>query len=723
MSRLAAFCAAAFLACTAMPAQAAERSLSLLSTTGTTAPAVWLGASSNGAQVWFASDERLVLGEDTDPSSDVYERGQSGALQLVSAGNAAAPATFVGSAVDGSRVWFATGERLLPAADTDSDSDVYERRDDRTLSLVSGGSGVSSDAFAGASLDGSRVWFSTRDALAAPDIDLALDIWERTSDGAVRLISGGILSADATWVGATADGARVWFETSESLLPGDLDVAVDVYERGSDGTLALMSPGIGVESAHFAGAAEDGRSVFIETRESLLPLDLDGGVQDIYARTAIGVSLVTAGTAVVASFCDASADGGHVWYSTTEALVPADTDGAVDVYEWLGDGTTPTLVSGGSAALPASFAGASADGARVWFASQERIDPADLDGDLDVYERGPGGLLTALAPGAVGGGQIAFSGARRDGSAVWLTTAEALLPADADGGAADIYERIPSGALRLMSGGAAPLPATYRGATQDGSRLWFETSEGLGDSDIAQDVYEVSFALPVVTAAPVIRGAAHPGSPLTCEDGTWEIEGLLSISRQWLRDGAAMSGASSSSYLVTDADLAAQLSCRVTQRNGIGGTTAVSAPVTVTRASTSASAARLSRGALKPSTFRALRKGPALIKRGGARLRFTLSAAATVDLRAQRKRIGRRVGGRCVARTSANQGARKCTRWVAVRGKISFKAARAGVVSRRLSGRLAGSRLAAADYRLVVVARVPKAPASKPLHLRFTIRR
>jgi len=718
MTRLAALCVAAVLAGTAVPAHAAERSLSLISTTGSTDPAVWMGASSDGARVWFASDERLVA-DDTDAATDIYERGQSGALRLVSGGVAGAPATFAASSEDGSRLWFTTTERLLPAVDADGAGDVYEWREDGTLRLVSGGAGLHADTFAGASLDGSRVWFVTRDAVALPDVDLAQDVWERAADGSLRLVSAGLLNADASFAGASADGTRVWFETSEAALVGDIDVAVDIYERRADGALLQVSLGGGAESADFSGATTDGSRVFFVTGASLVPADTDGGVQDIYERTDAGVGLVTGGSAVAQTFRSASADGMRVWYSTTEALVGADTDGVEDVYERRADGST-VLASGGSAALAATFAGTSADGERVWFSTAERLDPADVDAELDVYERGPTGLISALAPGVAGGSAVTFLGARRDGSAVWLATAEALLPVDADGGAVDIYERAAAGELRLISRGAAPLPAQWRGATLDGSRIWFQTAEGLGDSDIAQDVYETSFALPVVTTAPTISGNSNPGFGLTCSDGAWEVEGLRSVGRQWLRDGAAISGASSALYVVTDADIGAQLSCRVTQRNAIGATTAASVPVTVTRLSPQT--ARVTGATLTPRTFKALRRGPALIRAGGMRLRFTLSTPAAVEIRVEAERIGRRVGGRCVARTRANRNARHCTRWAQVRGNISFRA-RSGQVVRRLSGRLAGKRLPPGTYRVVVVAKVAGGSASTPLRLRFAIRR
>src|SRR5437588_6457647 len=63
----------------------------------------------------------------------------------------------------------------------------------------------------------------------------------------------------------------------------------------------------------------------------------------------------------------ATPDGSHVYFTTTESLVSADTDNSMDVYERVG--TTTTLIStgptGGNGPFDASFGGVSADGTHV----------------------------------------------------------------------------------------------------------------------------------------------------------------------------------------------------------------------------------------------------------------------------------------------------------------------------------------------------------------------
>jgi len=81
----------------------------------------------------------------------------------------------------------------------------------RPLRLLSTpGSGAVNAAFTGASADGSRVFFDTSEALAGTgDVDAATDVYERDGDGTLRLVSLGALDTNAFFDGASADGSRV----------------------------------------------------------------------------------------------------------------------------------------------------------------------------------------------------------------------------------------------------------------------------------------------------------------------------------------------------------------------------------------------------------------------------------------------------------------------------------------------------------------------------------
>lgn len=119
---------------------------------------------------------------------------------------------------------------------------------------------------------------------------------------------------------------------------------------------------------------------------------------------------------------------------------------------------------------------------------------------------------------------------------------------------------------------------------------------------------------------------------------------------------------------------------------------------------------------LSPVRFR-----PGTTARRGTRVRVRVTRAATLRLRAERARPGRRSAGRCLAPGRRRVPAtRRCTRWVTVRGAVE-RAVPAGTSTLRFSGRLAGRALRPGHHRLVVRASADGrtgAPARRP----FTIR-
>jgi hypothetical protein len=101
-----------------------------------------------------------------------------------------------------------------------------------------------------------------------------------------------------------------------------------------------------------------------------------------------------------------SADGDQVFFQTVDALVPKDTDGVSDVYEWeaAGAGSCPAtkgeagclyLLSSGQGPEPSYFADASADGSSAFIFTQSQLVPADRDQAVDVYDAREGGGLAS----------------------------------------------------------------------------------------------------------------------------------------------------------------------------------------------------------------------------------------------------------------------------------------------------------------------------------------
>jgi hypothetical protein len=89
---------------------------------------------------------------------------------------------------------------------------------------------------------------------------------------------------------------------------------------------------------------------------------------------------------------------------------------------------------------------------------------------------------------------------------------------------------------------------------------------------------------PAGTAAPQVSGTAAVGETVSCSQGGWSGSPPLSFAYQWLRDGAAIAGATASAYTITSTDVGHALSCQVTASNRDGGASATSAPLDVTAA-------------------------------------------------------------------------------------------------------------------------------------------
>jgi hypothetical protein len=488
------------------------------------------GATPDGSHVYFTTTESLVSA-DTDSSADVYERVGT-TTTLISTGptggNGPNDASFGGVSADGAHVFFQTAEQLT-STDTDSSTDVYERFGGTTtevsVSAIGGNTGIGSFYDAN-SADGSHVFFHSFDKLSSDDTDSGRkDIYDR-SGGTVTLISsGGNGPYGAEFDGATKDGSTVFFHTQDVLAGTDTDGSFDVYKHAGGVTTQVsvgQINGNGSFDAFFGGFSQDGSHAFFQTREQLTSSDTDSYL-DVYERSGGTTTELSLGPnggngALDASFAGASADGSKVWIETRDSLVSGDTDGGcedpngnptlpcTDVYERSG-GSTTWISTGGSGSHEASFAGASDNGSHVFFHTTESLSPADTDIGLDVYDRS-GGTTTLVSAGGSTNQYAFFGGASKDGARVFFYTDEKMLSADTDVWF-DVYERY-GGETTLISTGPASTSgdniAFFDGASDDGTKVFFETDEKLtsADTDSQTDIYSAST---VAAGYPRPRGA------------------------------------------------------------------------------------------------------------------------------------------------------------------------------------------------------------------------
>lgn len=477
----------------------------------------------------------------------------------------AAPATYKGSAAGGGVVFFETEERLV-SGDNDNKRDIYERSFDpdveggtyvtRQVSTgPTGGNDAYNALFEGNSPDGERAFFSTEESLVGADKDKRTDVYMRELSGATALLSvaadscsgtcGNSEAADASYVGASADGSVVFFTTNEPLDEADGDTAFDLYayDLGTEKTELVSRPapgctgscGNGNAPAVYEGSSEDGNVVYFTTTESLDPGDGDQ-FQDIYRR-GLSTSLVTPSGTCPSLDCDAlfrgtTPSGGSVFFQTTQPIDSADGDEDSDLYVWSG-GTVdlasrpdPSCGTCANEHKPATFAAASADGTKVIFQTSEALAGADTDTATDVYERDLGAEVTSLvSPDAtcpLPTCNSEYRATSSDGNLVFFQTAERLDPGDSDS-AVDLYLRnLETEATSFVS---APAPgctgcgngdtdAKFGALAAGATEVFFSTADALveSDEDEAVDVYQRNLG-------------ATPSTVLVTPDGVCPLPG------------------------------------------------------------------------------------------------------------------------------------------------------------------------------------------------------
>jgi hypothetical protein len=476
---------------TAFGAQA----FTLLSGNGANTSAFFDGNSADGTRMFFETDENVPGTGDTDNENDVYQ-ALGGTITLLTGNGAGNNLFFDGATADGTRVFFETDENVPGTGDTDGLDDVYQA-EAGVITLLSGsnpvGSGGTDASFNGMTADGTQVFFGTDENVpGSGDADGEHDVYQ-AQGGTITLFSGNGAGIGAFFDDVSPDGTRVYFETEENIPgSGDTDGLFDVYQTqaGVITQLTGSNPaGSGGTDVFFNGASADGTRVLFSTTENIPGTgDSDGG-NDIYQELGGAFTLLTGnGAATFATFEHATADGTRVFFEASENIAgTGDTDGAVDVYQ--ASGGVITLLSGNGGANDASYRGASADGTRAFFNTTENIPgTGDSDGADDVYQA-MGGTITLLSSNNAA--EVSFRGASADGTRVFFETQGNIAGTGDTDGENDVYQAR-GGTITLLSGSGAGNSANFEGASADGTRVFFVTSEnipGTGDTDGNQDIY------------------------------------------------------------------------------------------------------------------------------------------------------------------------------------------------------------------------------------------
>jgi hypothetical protein len=317
--------------------------------------------SQDGSRAFFVSPD--PQGGSVEPSQlYVRERTPTGGhvAVLVSASqvggheNEAAPhgATYSFATPDGSHVFFSNRDRLTEAApeNTEVKEYVYDL-DNGSLTYMPDVGGY----FTAVSNDGSELLFETEGQAK---------LWHAGANGGtvtiVTALPGGEPGGEMTDVHVSDDGQTIVFRHATAPFHFGEGAAqiyrYDVPTKELDCISCLPS-----------GATPTGTARMSYNNSKV-------GAGESYSNQ-FGTTIETRGM---------SLDGNRIFFDTPEALVPQDTNGNRDVYEW--ESGIVHLISSGTSADRSLYLDSSETGGDVFFATSQGLVPGDNDGSYDVYD-------------------------------------------------------------------------------------------------------------------------------------------------------------------------------------------------------------------------------------------------------------------------------------------------------------------------------------------------
>jgi hypothetical protein len=304
-------------------------------------------------------------------------------------------ARFWTASADGSKVFFTKGLRTY-VGEEDGELYEYELETGRTTDLTPG---VEVAGVIGASEDGEYLYYV--------DSHDNLNLWhDGTSTFIARLSEadgGEEIEPIAPYAGATGD----WYT---SLGKRTAEVTPD--GRG----LVFMSSQSLKAEGYPSGYHNEGR-------EEVYAYEAEDGGRLFCVSCSRSGEAPPVGAYGVAAFVPVSwehteqlkwisDDGSRVFFDSAEPLVPQDTNGKLDVYEWERDGTGSCqesmgcvyLLSGGQSGSSSWLVGTSASGDDVFIASRAPLVPGDPYDSFAVYDARVGGAQPLASPVCTGTG-------------------------------------------------------------------------------------------------------------------------------------------------------------------------------------------------------------------------------------------------------------------------------------------------------------------------------
>ncbi len=325
---------------------------------------------------------------------------------------------------------------------------------------------------------------------------------------------------EAQFAGASEDGSKVFFLTEQALLGGASTMNLYEYDFDAPSGAKVMRASAGTEPAEVQGVvrvSEDGSHVYFVAKGALTAGPNAEGREPVKGEDNLYVferdSAYPAGR--LSFIATLSENDSEDWRSRDSRPVSATPNGRYIVFESVAD-----LTAGDDSSLPQVFEYDAQTGelARVSVGRPGYTGEADANGATIPYTE----YLTKASPQHTG---TAISS---DGSTVIFATTGALTGeavAAHDANVESVYEYHSDGTIRdggvyLISDGASMLPNSIRGMDTQGTDAFFETPASLlhNETDTSFQLYDArvdgGFAGPSASAVCESEGCLGPLPPI-----------------------------------------------------------------------------------------------------------------------------------------------------------------------------------------------------------------
>ncbi|MGZ8785867.1 MAG: hypothetical protein ACXW1Y_09940, partial [Acidimicrobiia bacterium] len=349
------------------------------------AQADYLGAAADGTAIAFKIG---MVGEPGEPDTrPLYVRVRNMKTLEVSQG---ANTDFAGLSSNGRYLFYLEGRNIFRFDTETAETSAVTLTGDATPVNISA--------------DGSHVYFVSQSQIGGEGSGGGenLYVWDGGTNFIATLTSADVVGREEA-SGDHVAGLGLWVEgLGAAGHPVDINrgPAIDPSRTTPDGGVLVFE-----SRANLAGYASEGKSEIyrydagsealscLSCSPTLSPAVSDATLEQLNQESAF------IPTNALSHVVNVTSDGSQVFFQTKDALVPGDVNGTQDVYEWeaSGHGSCRTnggclsLVSSGHSANDSYLYAMTPDGHDVFFTTTDRLVPRDTDSTSSIYDARIGG--------------------------------------------------------------------------------------------------------------------------------------------------------------------------------------------------------------------------------------------------------------------------------------------------------------------------------------------